>query len=183
MMWNPRQRILAATSLALIAAALVAGNANAERPDDRAGMLGVGAASTSRATQSAISASLDRAGSARKNPYGILGPSPARVQRVDQTRVPNPYGTLGPSPQRVQQLTSTRPVARSTTAPNRPDDRGTAHGPGVYFTAPPIPTMSVSADAFRWRDASAGAAAALVAILLAAGLRASIRQRGRTAVS
>jgi hypothetical protein len=45
-----RQRILRALSLALVGAALTAGAAQAERPDDQAGMLGVGAASASTQT-------------------------------------------------------------------------------------------------------------------------------------
>ena len=40
-----RQRILRALSLALVGAALTAAAAQAERPDDRGGMLGVGAVS------------------------------------------------------------------------------------------------------------------------------------------
>ena len=39
-----RTKISCAISLALVGAALAAGSAQAERPDDRAGMLGVGAA-------------------------------------------------------------------------------------------------------------------------------------------
>jgi hypothetical protein len=42
-----RQRILRALSLALVGAALTAGAAQAERPDDRGGMLGVGAVTAS----------------------------------------------------------------------------------------------------------------------------------------
>jgi hypothetical protein len=40
------QRLIGAVSLALVAAAIVVGAAQADRPDDRAGMLGVGAASS-----------------------------------------------------------------------------------------------------------------------------------------
>jgi len=69
-------------------------------------------------------------------------------------------------------------VARSTGAATRPDDRGDARGPGVYFTVPPVAVSAISADGFEWGDAS-GAGAMLVAILLAAGVAVSIRHRGR----
>ena len=44
-----RTKIIVAISLALVGAALAAGAAQAERPDDRTGMLGVGAVSTDAA--------------------------------------------------------------------------------------------------------------------------------------
>jgi hypothetical protein len=50
-----RTKLSCAISLALVGAALAAGSAQAQRPDDRAGMLGVGAVSTSMAAQSPVS--------------------------------------------------------------------------------------------------------------------------------
>ena len=65
-------------------------------------------------------------------------------------------------------------------AVTRPDDRGDARGPGVYFTVPAVATAAIATDSFEWGDASAGAGAMLMAILLAAGVAVSIRHRGRT---
>lgn len=56
-----RQRILRALSLALVGAALTATTAQAERPDDRGGMLGVGAVSVSTAAPSAVPDAFERA--------------------------------------------------------------------------------------------------------------------------
>ena len=65
-------------------------------------------------------------------------------------------------------------------AVTRPDDRGDGRGPGVYFTVPAVATAAIATDSFEWGDASAGAGAMLMAILLAAGVAVSIRHRGRT---
>jgi hypothetical protein len=128
-----RQRILRALSLALVGAALTAGTAQAERPDDEAGMLGVGAVSAS------------------------VAPSP----------VPDAFE---------------RAVARSIGTSTRPDDRGEARGPRMYFSVPPVPAGAISTDDFQWRDASAGAGAMLLLILFGAGLAALLRDRGRPAL-
>jgi hypothetical protein len=131
-----RQRILRALSLALVGAALTAGAAQAGRPDDRGGMLGVGAVSASVVATTAVPDAFERA------------------------------------------------VTRSIGIPStRPDDRGEARGPGVYFSVPPVPTGAISTDDFQWRDASAGAGAVLVLILFGAGIAVSVRHRGRAALS
>ena len=56
-----RTKISCAISLALVGAALAAGTAQAERPDDRAGMLGVGAASSSVAAPTTVPDVVERA--------------------------------------------------------------------------------------------------------------------------
>jgi hypothetical protein len=145
-------------SLSLVGAALTAGAAQAERPDDRGGMLGVGAASAS--TQTA-------AGTIPYLSHGI-GVGAASASAVAPSTVPDAFE---------------RAVARPIGTGTRPDDRGEARGPRVYFSVPRPVTRAVSADDFQWRDASAGAGAAILAILLAAGVTVSIRHRGRTALS
>lgn len=168
---NPQQRILTTMALSLVGAALAAGTADAghddrpgagvgapitkaSRPDDRAGLLGVGAASSAAAPRTIELGSI---------PYLSHGIG------VDQRRFDGQEQALG---------LAGDAVARSTTAATRPDDRGSARGPGVYFSAPPVPASS-STDDFQWGDASTGAGAMLAAMLLVAGLAVSIRHRSR----
>jgi hypothetical protein len=72
-----------------------------------------------------------------------------------------------------------RPVAASISASIHPDNRTSPRGPGA-FSAPPLPTaVAAAADDFEWGDASVGAGAMLVALLLAGGFAVSVRHRGR----
>ena len=117
-----RTKIIVAISLALVGAALAAGAAQAERPDDRTGMLGVGAVSTD-AAETAHSAVV------------------------------------------------------------RPDDRGAGRGPGTIASPPLLTATGRTAGELEWRDASLGAAAMLVAVLLAGGIAHTLRDRRRIGVS
>jgi len=74
-----------------------------------------------------------------------------------------------------------RPAATSNSASIRPDDRRSPRGPGV-FSVPPLPA-TVAADDVGWGDASMGAGAMLVALLLAGGLAVSVRHPGRPILS
>jgi hypothetical protein len=69
-----RTRIILAISLALVGAALAAGAAQAERPDDRVGMLGVGAVSieTAKTAHSTVLRPDDRG--AARGPGTISSP-------------------------------------------------------------------------------------------------------------
>ena len=113
-----RTKIIVAISLALVGAALAASAAQAERPDDRTGMHGVGAVSTD-AAETAHSAVV------------------------------------------------------------RPDDRGAARGPGTIASPPLLTATGRTAGELEWRDASLGAAAMLVAVLLAGGIAHTLRDRRR----
>jgi hypothetical protein len=137
--------------LAFGAAALFAASAQADRPDDRAGMLGLGGASGA-----AVSVRPDdRAGT-----RGIGAVEASQPEIV---------------PDVVARLVATRVDG----APGRPDDRAGARGPGIVFPKAPLGTVTVSADAFEWADATIGAAATLSVILLAGALALTVRQRRR----
>lgn len=160
---NPKQRILTTMALSLVGAALAAGNANAERPDEGAGTIpylshGIGVDqsrfSGAASTVTQIAHPNDRA--------GLLG--------VGAVGASTSVETAGPG-------TFPRGIAQGATTPLRPDDRPGPRGPGV-FSAPPI-LSTASADDFAWGDASIGAGAMLAAVLLGAGIAASFRHRGR----
>jgi hypothetical protein len=83
------QRLVGSISVALVAAAIGAGAALADRPDDRAGMLGVGATSSSVGEQPGHPN--DRAGL-----LGVGGLSSVEVQAVIPVRPDDRGGIRGP---------------------------------------------------------------------------------------
>jgi hypothetical protein len=89
------QRLVGAISVALVAAAIGAGAALADRPDDRAGMLGVGATSSSVGEQP--SHPNDRAGM-----LGVGGLSSVEVQTVIPVRPDDRGGIRGPGPEAAE---------------------------------------------------------------------------------
>jgi hypothetical protein len=146
---------------ALAGAALAAGGAQAaDRPDDRAGRLGVGAVA---ATQSAPDA-FER----------------AVLRQAGTTAAPDAFerAVVSQAPVAVPDAFERAVLREAATTPVRPDDRAGARGPGIVATSP---TLSVSADetGFQWDDALFGAGAAIGAVLLAAAATLTIRHRGR----
>jgi hypothetical protein len=156
------QRFLGTVSAGLVVAGIVAAGAQADRPDDRAGMLGVGAASSvvvvpdvfERAAMRAI-----RDGAVRPDDRpglrGIGGITSAPA-------VPDAFE---------------RAVLRHETSV-RPDDLGGLRGPGSLVTELPS-TTSASTNGFEWGDAAFGAGAAFGFVLLAGAAALTIRHRGR----
>jgi hypothetical protein len=89
------QRLIVVISLALAAAAIGAGAALADRPDDRAGMLGVGATSSSVGEQP--SHPNDQAGV-----LGVGGVSSVEVEAVIPVRPDDRGGVRGPGPEAAE---------------------------------------------------------------------------------
>jgi hypothetical protein len=105
------QRLIGAVSLALTVSAVLAGGALADRPDDRAGMLGVGGASSALAIPDAFERAVARG----------IGERP--VHPNDRTGMPGVGGLeAGPVPDVIE-----RTVLREAT-PVRPDDVITEDG-------------------------------------------------------
>jgi hypothetical protein len=158
-MKDRRRRLVPTTLTVLLAGAALVGPAAAQRPDDRAGPLGVGA--VSNATGSTARPD-DRGG-----PLGVGSVAAAiplaATRPDDRDAVRGPV--LGGS------------AAAATAAPLRPDDRDGLRGPVLAGTAAaPAATMS---DGFVWRDAFFGAGATLGLVMLAGLLTLTVRARGR----
>jgi hypothetical protein len=173
-------RIGRALSVALAGAAIFGGSAQAaDRPDDRAGLLGVGAVA-------AVQASPDAFERAVLRHTGVTTPVPDAFERA----VLRHMGATRVVPDALERAVARqglvaapdafeRAVLRESAAtPVRPDDRAGTRGPGIVATAAPV---SVSADetGFQWGDALFGAAAAIGAVLLAGAATLTIRHRGR----
>jgi hypothetical protein len=157
------QRLLGAVSVGLTVTALLAGGAQADRPDDRAGRLGVGGASSAFTPPTDV---FERA-AAR-----AIGDRSIRPDEGSGLRSVGGVASVSVVPDAFE-----RAVLRLETSP-RPDDRAGLHGPGSIATQLPAATP-VSADGFEWGDAAFGAAAALGFVLLAGAAALTIRQRGR----
>jgi hypothetical protein len=167
------RRVPAAIMLALAAAAVLAAGAQAEHPNDRAGLLGVGGASNGLV--------------APTNPgWGAAGDwarNHAELPATSNVSAPtNPgWGAAGDWVRNHAELSAT-PNVSSTAVATRPDDRGDARGPGA-LSAARLGVPALSGDPFQWDDAVAGAVAMLGAILLMAAIALTIRRRGRVALS
>ena len=160
------RRILTATSVALVAAAVTAGAAStATRQGDPGWREALIARSDAMNSHYGLADDALDTVARPDDRAGLLGVGAASALATKLTAIPDAFE---------------RAVARSTDAVARPDDRGDARGPGVYFTVPPVASAAIAADGFEWGDASAGAGAMLMAILLAAGVAVSLRHRGRT---
>ena len=128
-MVNRSRRLVGVIFAALVAAAIAAGGAQADRPD------------------------LVRAVRAGKAASAAQPASPERFERA---------------------------AARAgDDAVTRPDDRGGTRGPGTVFSTSPLTVSTVSRDGFQWEDATVGAAAMLVGLLLAGGMAFTVRHRRR----
>jgi hypothetical protein len=154
-------RIGKALGIALVGAALVAGGAQAaDRPDDRAGLLGVGAIAATQASPDAFERAVSRHTAV---PATVPDVFERAVGRQALAAVPDAFE---------------RAVLRESGAPVRPDDRAGTRGPGIAVTTAPV-SVSVDETGFQWGDALFGAAAALGAVLLATAATLTIRHRGR----
>jgi hypothetical protein len=65
---------------------------------------------------------------------------------------------------------------RLAAAPTRPDDRAGARGPGVNAPSPDTAPLESGPVAFAWQDATIGAGAMLVALMLVAVVGLTIRR-------
>ncbi len=182
------QRMIGALVLTLATAAVLVGAAQAEHPNDRAGVLGVGGVA---ATQAAVVPDwIERAVAARAlmdNTQAAVAPdwierAVARAQ-ADRVVLPNDragmlgVGGIASSSQPVVPDWIERAALRAATDV-RPDDRGGLRGPGMVPTEAPAVTTA-SGDGFRWGDAAFGAAGALGLVLLGMLAALTIRHRSR----
>ena len=144
-------RILHTSTLMLVAFALLVPNALAQRPDDRGGLLGVGAIS---ATTDAVRPD-DRA--ATRGPGSFASAVELSMRPDDRAESRGP-GAIGGSFETA----------------TRPDDLAGLRGPGAV----PIEVVTTSADGFDWVDASVGAVGAFgLALILFAMLTIAARTR------
>jgi hypothetical protein len=149
-------RLTRAIALSLAAAAVIVPAAQAERPDDRAGRIGVGATSSAAAPDA-----FERALNTELGAYSAGAEDAAMV------------------PDAFERALNTALQATAT----RPDDRSGWGGLDVV-PEPPIAASSVAgADGFEWADAAVGAGAALGLLLAGMALLLTIRHRGRVIVS
>jgi hypothetical protein len=149
------QKVITALTLALAISAVLVGDAQAAgRPDNRAGIRGIGSQSTDLSD--------------------VFTRAVARAQAVQAVRPDDRAGLRGAG------STPSTPVALSdvferallrhnaSTAP-RPDDRAGLRGAGPELAAS-APIATAASTGFRWADAGFGAAATLALILVLAGL-------------
>jgi hypothetical protein len=174
-------RIGTALSIGLVGAAMVAGSGQAaDRPDDRAGLLGAGAVAAAQASPDAFErAVLRHAGATTAGPdaveRAVLRHAGAATARPDAFE----RAVVSQAPVAAPDVFE-RAVLRETgsTTPVRPDDRAGARGPGLVATSPTV-SLSAAETGFQWDDALFGAGAAIGAVLLAAPAALTIRHRGR----
>lgn len=147
------QKMIAALILALAASAVLVGSAQAAgRPDNRAGIRGIGSGSTGVSD--------------------VFTPAVARAHAVQAVRPDDRAGLRGAG------MTSSTPVARpdvlaravlrhNASTAVRPDDRAGLRGAGTEV-ADNAPIATAASAAFHWADAGLGAAATLALILILA---------------
>ena len=150
------QQTIAALTLALALSAVLIGSAQAaDRPDNRAGIRGIGSQSTD------ISDVFTRA---------VARAHALQAVRPDDRVGPRGAGSTLTSPPIVPPDVFERAVLRhNAAAAPRPDDRAGLRGAGTVL-ADNAPIATAASAGFHWADAGFGAAAALVLILALAGL-------------
>ena len=148
--------LVSAVAVALVAAS----GAQADRPDDRGGPLGVGAVAPGLGATSAAPDLVERA-VARVTDAGS-GPSAAAPDLVERAVARAADASSGPSPV-------------------RPDDRGGVRPIPISISTPLVAAVAV--DGFHWSDAAIGAGFASAVLLLAGAAALTIRQRRRLALS
>ena len=154
------RRLLWAVASMLFAAAMLVGPAQAERPDDRAGLLGVGSASAAAIGDQAVRPD-DRGGS-----LGVGGAGGSSLTQA--TRPDDRSGRIGVGSAETW-------VARTAI---RPDDRDGIRGLGMTQAAT-TPVAASAGDPFEWGDAFLGAGATVGLLLLGASLVFTVRSKGR----
>jgi hypothetical protein len=154
----------------LTAAAVLAGGAQADRPDDRGGMLGVG----SIYSQTAVPDVFERAVGRQLNELTVSVGSAASqtavadvferavMRQLDGSAVPDAFE---------------RAVLRESGVAVRPDDRAEMRGPGVVPSTSSAPSTAAGSDGFAWSEAAAGAGFTLGLVLLGGAVAVVIRQR------
>jgi hypothetical protein len=151
-------RLTRALPPVVVAAAVLAGGALGGRPDDRAGLHGVGGIS-------AVSIQAVRPDD-RSGLLGVGGVSGTAARTA--IRPDDRAGRPGVGPFE----------AVSSGTPTRPDDRAGGRGPGTT-RAGTAAAASTSAAPFAWEDAFLGAGATFGLLMLAGALALTLRSRGR----
>jgi hypothetical protein len=156
---NARKKLIGTIA---VAAAVLVPVAQAERPDDRAGLRGPGAFAS---TQSQVNHPDDRA---------LKGPGAIEQLRQSTTVRPDDRaGMRGPG--------AIDPGTNSTSTSTRPDDRAEARGPGAID---PVVVVTQDSTGFDWDDAFVGALGGMgMALLLTGALFLLLGQRTRTRVA
>ena len=202
------QRMIVALALAVAAATALAGAAQAEHPNDRAGVLGVGGIA---ATQTVASPDwIERAAARALADNTQTVASPDWIERAAARALADNTQAIA-SPDWIERAAA-RALSGDVVVPNdrrgrlgvgavesssqavapdwferaalrgateaRPDDRGGLRGPGMVPTETPTVTTDTG-DGFRWGDAAFGAVAALGLVLLGVLAAVTIRNRSR----
>jgi hypothetical protein len=164
------QGTVGAIAMMLTAAAVLAGGAQADRPDNRGGMLGVGSINA----QTAVPDVFERAVGRQLNELtvGVGGTTSqtavadvferAVLRQLDGSAVPDAFE---------------RAVLRESGVAMRPEDRAGTRGPGVLPLTSPAPSTAAGSDGFAWSEAAVGAGFTLGLVLLGGAAAVVIRQR------
>jgi hypothetical protein len=159
------QQIIATLTVALALSAVLIGSAQAaDRPDNRAGIRGIG--------------------SQNAEVSDVFTRAVARAHAIQAVRPDDRAGLRGAS------TSPTTPIALSdvferavlrhnaSTAP-RPDDRASLGGAGTAL-ADNAPVATAASGGFQWADAEFGAAATLALILVLVGLAVALANHRRS---
>jgi len=152
------QQAIATLTLGLaLSAVLTTGAKAADRPDNRAGVLGIG--SQIGETSDVFTRAVARARNVQAvRPDDRPGPRGAGISRSAPAFGPDVFE---------------RAVLRQNASTAlRPDDRAGLHGIGAQLAGTP-PLTTTTAAGFQWLDAGFGAAATLALILMIAGVAAA----------
>ena len=155
-MRSRHQQIIATLTLALTLSAVLIGSAQAaDRPDNRAGIRGVGSQSTD------MSDVFTRA---------VARTHAVQAVRPDDRPGLRGAGTTPPStPVALTDVFERAVLRHNASTAQRPDDRAGLRGAGPQL-ADNAPIATTTAAGFQWTDAGVGAAATLALILVLAGL-------------
>jgi hypothetical protein len=148
-------QIIATLALVLALSAVLVGSANAaDRPDNRAGVLGIGSQAADLSDVFTRAVARARAAQAVR-PDDRAGPRGAGISPSAAVAIPDVFE---------------RAVLRhDASTPVRPDDRAGPHGIGSQL-ADSAPIATTAGSGFEWLDAGLGAAATLALILVIAGV-------------
>jgi hypothetical protein len=161
------QRLLGAVTVVLTATAMLAGTAQADRPDDKAGMLGVGSTSVQQASPDAF----ERAVMRKRGTLGIAIGTKTAIPDAFERAVSRSLGASS-VPDAFE-----RAVFRASSVAVRPDDRAGVRGPGIVPSTSPAPSTAGGSDGFAWSEAAFGAGFTLGLVLLGGAAAVVIRQR------
>jgi hypothetical protein len=149
------KNIIATLTLALVLPAVLIGSAQAgDRPDNRAGIRGIGPQSTD--ASDVFTRAVARAHA-------------VQPVRPDDRAGPRGIGTTASTPVRPSDIFERAVLRHNASTPARPDDRAGFRGIGTEI-ADNAPIAATASARFQWADAGFGAAAALALVLVLAGL-------------